>query len=115
MGSNIRSIYTIGPLDTSLTSPTGYPILTMFFNATNSLAAVDVMTTVILVNFTASAIAALAAASRQLWAFARNGGLPFSRFFAPVRPFSTYVLPVSADFYRIISRTTFLLMQSFSL
>jgi amino acid transporter len=43
------------------------------------------MTTVIIVCDMASAIASLAAASRQLWAFARSRGLPFSNFFAPVR------------------------------
>ena len=48
----------------------------MFYSATNSLAATDVMTTIVIINFTASAIAVLATASRQLWAFARNGGVP---------------------------------------
>jgi amino acid transporter len=88
--TNVSSIYTIEPLETSLSSPIGYPILSMFSTITNSLAATDVMTTILIINFTAATIAALAAASRQLWAFARNGGLPFSHFFAPVRAlFST--------------------------
>jgi len=76
-------IYTIGPLDTSLVSLTGYPIIDIFQNATQNLAATDVMTAILILNFSASYIASLAAASRQLWAFARNGGVPFSRFFAP--------------------------------
>ena len=79
------SIYTVGPLDQALQSPTGYPIIDMFHNITQSLAASDIMAVVLIINFTASAVAALAAASRQLWAFARNGGVPFSEFFAPVR------------------------------
>jgi amino acid permease len=57
----------------------------MFNNATQSLAASDVMTTVLLVALAASGIASLAAASRQLWAFARSRGVPFSQYFAPVR------------------------------
>ena len=55
----------------------------MFYNATKSLAATNVMTAIMIINLTASAIAVLATASRQLWAFARNKGLPFSKFLAP--------------------------------
>jgi amino acid transporter len=55
----------------------------MFYNSTQSLAATSFMTTVLIVCEMAGGIASLAAASRQLWAFARNGGLPFSSFFAP--------------------------------
>jgi amino acid transporter len=43
------------------------------------------MTAVIIINFTAANIACIAATSRQIWAFARNKGLPFSTFIAPVR------------------------------
>jgi amino acid transporter len=64
---------------------TGYPIINMFFNATQNLAATDFMTAVIIVNFTAADIACIAATSRQVWAFARNGGIPFSKYVAPVR------------------------------
>ena len=64
---------------------TGYPIINMFFNATQNLAAADFMTAVLIVNFTAADIACVAATSRQVWAFARNHGIPFSKFIAPVR------------------------------
>jgi amino acid transporter len=56
----------------------------MFYGATKSLAATNVMTAIVIINFTASAIANLATASRQLWAFARNRGVPFSAVLAPV-------------------------------
>jgi amino acid transporter len=87
VSTNVYSIYTLPPLDiaTTLAPATGYPIINLFYATTKSLAASNVMTTVIVFNLAAGTIAALAAASRQLWAFARNGGLPFSRFFAPVR------------------------------
>jgi amino acid transporter len=79
------SIYTIGPLDVAITqTATGYPFIDMIYAATNSLAATNVMTAVVIINFTGSAIAVLATASRQLWAFARNRGVPFSSFLAPV-------------------------------
>lgn len=57
----------------------------MFYNATQSLAATDVMTAIMIVNLTASSVAVLATASRQLWAFARNKGLPFSTWLAPTQ------------------------------
>jgi amino acid transporter len=85
MDTDVHSIYTIGPLDIALDSATGYPFIDLFYNATQSHAAASVMTSVIIICETAAAIAVLAAASRQLWAFARNRGLPFSSFFAPVR------------------------------
>jgi len=55
----------------------------MFYKATGSHAATNFIIAIILLNFTASSIACIAAASRQLWAFARNGGVPFARYFAP--------------------------------
>lgn len=57
----------------------------MFYNATKSLAATDVMAAIMIVNLTASSVAVLATASRQLWAFARNKGLPFSTWLAPTQ------------------------------
>jgi amino acid transporter len=96
MGTNACSIYNIGPLsDPATLAPTpntGYLIINMFYNATNSLAATNFMMFVIILNYTAGCIAALAAASRQFWAFARNGGVPFSNFFAPVRARYTFVI-----------------------
>jgi choline transport protein len=80
----MSSIYTVGPLDQALQASTGYPIVNMFYSATNSIAASIVMSTVLIINLAAAGVACLAAASRQLWAFARNGGVPFSEFFAHV-------------------------------
>jgi amino acid transporter len=57
----------------------------MFYNTTGSLTATNVITAIMIINLTASSIAVLATASRQLWAFARNGGVPFSQVIAPVR------------------------------
>jgi amino acid transporter len=62
----------------------------LFYNATKSTAATTVMTSVVIINFTASAIAVLATASRQIWAFARSKGVPFSRWFAPVWSIDTF-------------------------
>jgi amino acid transporter len=78
-----KSVYTVGAVPTILQSKTGIPFIDMFYNATKSYAAKDVMTAIMVINLTASSIAVLATASRQLWAFARNRGLPFSQWSAP--------------------------------
>jgi amino acid transporter len=111
-----NSIYTIGPLDQALQSPTGYPFIDMFFNATNSYAATDIMTTIVIINFTASAVASLATASRQLWAFARSRGVPFSTSLAPVSSkilkfHALQILGVANDF-RALFHMIFLSMHS---
>jgi amino acid transporter len=85
----ISSIYTLGPISQVLSTPiallTGQVFVDLFYSATNSLTATNIMTAIIIINFTTAAISILAAASRQLWAFARNNGLPFSKLIAPVR------------------------------
>jgi amino acid transporter len=96
------SIYTIGPLTADALAPaTGYPIITLFFNATNSYAATNGLTAILILNFVAATISSLAAASRQLWAFARNKGLPFSGVLAPVRIMNLGKRTESIDFCRI--------------
>ncbi len=48
------------------------------------------MTEVIVVTLLCSVIAEIAAASRQIWSFARDGGLPFSGFLSKVRLYSSH-------------------------
>jgi len=90
----VSFIYTLGPLDVALNSPTGYPFIDLFYSGTQSIAAAIVISSLIIILQTAGGIAALAAASRQLWSFARSGGVPFSRFFAPDH--LAYDIPLNA-------------------
>ena len=56
-----------------------------------SYVATEIMTSVILVNIVSSVITGIATASRMLWSFARDQGLPFSAFFSHVSEhFSLY-------------------------
>ncbi|KAK5165237.1 uncharacterized protein LTR77_009335 [Saxophila tyrrhenica] len=57
-----------------------------FYNATGSIAAASVMTALIATLCLCSTISAVATSSRQMFAFARDGGLPFSAFLCRVRP-----------------------------
>ncbi|KAH2189386.1 hypothetical protein KXV88_008681 [Aspergillus fumigatus] len=76
--------FTLGDVDSILSTPTGFPFIQIFYNTTNSYAATNTMTAVLVITLTASTITEVATASRQLWSFARDQGLPFSSFFAYV-------------------------------
>jgi len=77
--------FTLGDLDLILQTPTYSPLVQVFFNTTNSYAGSNVMTAIIIITLVASAISTIATCSRQLWAFARDKGLPFSSVLAHVR------------------------------
>ena len=80
----ITLCFTLGEVDKVLETPTGFPFIEIFYNTTGSFAATNAMTAVLVVTLTASTITEVATASRQLWSFARDEGLPFSSFFAYV-------------------------------
>lgn len=56
----------------------GQPWIQILANATESKVAANVLTVVVLLMLLFSCINQLTAASRQLWSFARDEGLPFS-------------------------------------
>ena len=76
--------FTLGDIDSILASPTGYPFIQVFFNSTGSYAGTNVMTAILIITLTASTITEVATASRQLWSFARDNGVPFGEFFSHV-------------------------------
>ncbi|EAA64875.1 hypothetical protein AN2043.2 [Aspergillus nidulans FGSC A4] len=82
----ITLCFTLGDVDNILESPTGFPFIQIFYNTTQSYAATNTMTAILVITLTASTITEVATASRQLWSFARDRGLPFSDFFAYVTP-----------------------------
>lgn len=77
--------FTLGDVDNILASATGYPFIQIFYNTTNSYAATNALTAILILTLTASTITEVATASRQLWSFARDNGVPFSDFFSYVR------------------------------
>ncbi|KAK5064929.1 hypothetical protein LTR84_000763 [Exophiala bonariae] len=68
--------FTIGDVESVGATPTGYPFIQIFFNATQSYAGTNVMTAIIIIMLSACAVSEVAAASRQIWSFARDAGLP---------------------------------------
>ena len=93
----ITLCFTLGQAELVLDSPTGFPFIQIFYNTTGSLAATNAMTAVLVVTLTASTITEVATASRQLWSFARDEGMPFSSFFVYVRVFDPIPIKPSSS------------------
>jgi len=88
----ITLIFTLGDIDSILATPTFQPFIQVFYNATQRYAVTNVMTAVIIVLLAACCISELATASRQIWSFARDGGLPGSSWLSQVTP--GYDIPI---------------------
>ncbi|KAH6698249.1 amino acid permease-domain-containing protein [Leptodontidium sp. MPI-SDFR-AT-0119] len=73
-----------GNVEEILANPDVMPFVQVFFVATESKTGTSLMTTIIIVLTTCGCITNVATASRQMFAFARDGGLPCSRFLAEV-------------------------------
>lgn len=82
----VTLIFTLGDVTSILDTPTRYPFIQVFYNATRSLAATNVMVAIIIICLTSCCISEVATASRQIWSFARDKGLPFSGFLSHVTP-----------------------------
>ena len=95
----ITICFTINDVQTVLATPTGYPFIQVFFDTTKSYTATNVMTAIIIVVLTSSVISLIATSSRQLWSFARDGGLPFSSFVATVS--GEFILSLSLPSTRV--------------
>jgi len=90
----ITFAYCLGPLDAAQKPAYGFAFIGTFYNATQSKAGTTIMTALITVLSLCSAISNVATGSRQLFAFARDNGLPFGRILSYVRP--GWDIPVNA-------------------
>jgi choline transport protein len=91
-------LFCIGDIEKAMSTATGYPIIQIFYQATGSVKAATAMMASITIIGMASSIGVVASVSRLTWAFARDGGLPFSKFFAHVRQDSFLLKIDCADF-----------------
>ena len=83
-GFSVAVLFSIGDITQALQSPTGFPIIEIFYNTTQSYRATNAMTAALIMSMIFSALGLVASASRFAWAFARDDGLPFSKFFSHV-------------------------------
>lgn len=87
----ITLIFTLGDIDSLLNSPTRQPFIQQFYNATGSLPATNTMVAIVVILLTSSCISEVATASRQIWSFSRDRGLPGSLWISKVNVFMTHV------------------------
>ncbi len=80
----IAFLFTIGNMESALKNPTGYDFLYVFERATRSKAGATAMSGLLITMGMGATIGIMASASRQTWAFARDGGLPFSKYLSRV-------------------------------
>jgi choline transport protein len=82
----ISLCFCIGDIETTATSPTGVPLIEIFFNSTGSVGGSCALTSLIVVICLFCANSLMAEGSRAVFAFARDHGLPFSGLFSKVDP-----------------------------
>jgi len=80
----VAAFFCIGDLETTALTPTGVPLIQIFYDSTNSVSVATGLAAMITVILIIAANSLMAEGSRSLWAFARDHGLPFSSVFAKV-------------------------------
>jgi amino acid transporter len=80
----VTIIFTLGDVDSVLYTATFQPFIQLFYNATGSYAATNAMTSIVIILLVSCCISEVATASRQIWSFARDRGLPGSLWLAKV-------------------------------
>lgn len=83
-GMLLAVLFRAGDLTSAAGSPTGFPFMAIFQNAVGSLSGANVMITIVVIMSIAGSISPLAAASRMMWSFSRDQGLPWSRILSKV-------------------------------
>ncbi|KAF5022852.1 hypothetical protein F66182_5085 [Fusarium sp. NRRL 66182] len=83
-GMIIAMLYSATDIDAAIESPTGYPFMEIFYQATGSIGGTAAMASLIIVMTLSATVGVIASTSRMLWAFARDNALPFSSTLAQV-------------------------------
>lgn len=82
----ITVLYCLGDVNTVLDTATGFPFIQIFIDSVGNVAGATVMTAVVLILTWACATGITTTASRMTWSFARDRGLPFSKYLTKVDP-----------------------------
>ena len=87
----ITLIFCVGDVDAVTSETSLAPFVVIFYNSTKSKAGTVVMVLPVILTFWSALVSQLATASRQVWAFARDGGIPWAPYLAPVRRLSAHM------------------------
>jgi amino acid transporter len=82
--SYIFMLYCFGSPTEALKFTYGLPFIEIFYNATGSKAGTTAMISLLIAMYIFATFGFVASASRQAWAFSRDGGLPMSGLFRRV-------------------------------
>jgi choline transport protein len=82
----ITFCYCVGDTLSVLASPLGTPFVQVFLDTTGSVGGATGLTVMMLIIAIFACVAVMATNSRQLFAFARDNGVPFSNVFSKVSP-----------------------------
>ncbi|KAF2824350.1 amino acid transporter [Ophiobolus disseminans] len=96
----ITFCYCLGDTMSVLTTELGTPFIQVFLNATGSAGGATALTVIMLVIAIFACVAIMATNSRQLFAFARDNGVPFSKTFSYVSP--TLEVPVNSTYMTLL-------------
>ena len=80
----ITILYCLGDIKSVLGTDTGFPFIQIFANSVRNTAGATVMTVIVLLLTWACAMGITTTASRMVWSFARDNGLPASKFLSKV-------------------------------
>lgn len=83
-GMLLATLFCLGDIEKALNSPTGYPFMEIFLQATDSVGGVAVMGSIITTMGICTSVGMLAACSRQFWSFSRDRGVPGWRLWSRV-------------------------------
>lgn len=87
-------LYAIYDVDDVLSTPTGLPLIEIYYQATQSSIGASILVAFFAFCFFACVVGNVTTSSRTLWAVSRDGALPFSKFWKRVNP--RYQVPMNA-------------------
>ncbi|KAL8699456.1 MAG: hypothetical protein Q9224_001398 [Gallowayella concinna] len=79
-------LFCLGDVDAVINTPTGFPFIQVFSDGTRSKAGATVMASLVVGLLWCAVIGFLATASRMMWSFARDRGVPFHQYISKVEP-----------------------------
>jgi choline transport protein len=83
-GLVITVLFAMHDAESTLNTNLNFPFIQVVYDVTKSKSVTTGLITLLILTALCAGFGNLASVSRLVWAFARDGGLPFSRFFALV-------------------------------
>ena len=102
----VALLFCIGDVSAAVTTPTGFPIIQIYYQATRSKAGATILVCMILCSLLIALFGVVASVSRLVWAFACDKGFPFSSFFARVRLVSRHSGTIRAWYHSMADGIT---------